>query len=217
MNKLTRIEASIATLENERGAIHKKIQPLNDRLMEIFRELEPLRESAAKLRIQAMGEKLSESDWRTIIKDLASNDRSSSALLRFAERKLHETFDMWHSGYWAATNEAAFKIKIEDAPGYAVSQDKNLAGLKFFTGLYTPHADGWVHYGIFENSLSIGGIYELLVKPDLTELELVITSGSRRRTLQKFSSPERAIDYIAQHHPYGDRKSSGHYDEDDQD
>jgi hypothetical protein len=189
-SELDQILARQAALEEERATIHRTIAPMQQRLVEIASALRPLHERRDKLRLAA-----GPLDWRVALKDLASNDRNSQTLLRHVERELAERFDMWHSGYWGDTAEADIELKVTRTDE---SEQKNLAGLRFFAPLLTSHANGRVWFGVFEHSLSAGGSFRLEVTPDLRELVLFLGRWERAR----FTTAEEAVRYIRAHHWY---------------
>lgn len=191
MTKKEELQIQISILENEREGIHRTRAPLDERLLAIHEEL-------GRLRIEEMKD---DPDWKSIVQDLAGNGKGSMALLRFAEQKLLEDFDMYHSGYYTETLEICIKLKVERNP---TSKAKNAAGLKYFAPLLRPHNDGQVKFGIFETGVGARGIYELLVKPDLSQLVLTVTVYGQARVLEKFTSPESAVAYLAEHHWYGE-------------
>jgi hypothetical protein len=185
-------------LEAERAQIQKALSPMRERLSAIHDELRLVQERLVQKRIEDMGDS---PDWKTIIKDLASDDRSSSALTRYAKKHLSKNFDMYYSGYSLETKEANIKLKVERT---AESKAKNLAGLKFFASLLTPRKyERRVQFRLFEHTLSAGGIFALLATPDLSQLELICTTRGRDRSLKIFHSPEEAVEYIAKHHYFG--------------
>lgn len=189
------METRIAELIAERTVIFARRSPLDSRVLQIHEELQPLRERRDHLRIQA-----GEFDWRTAVKDLASDDRSSRVMHRHAEEKIRQ-FDMHLSGHWSDTLEADVCMKVEQTDE---SELANLAGLRFFTHLLTPHENGRVWFSLFEHTLSANGGYRLEVTPASGESILFRRGWEQMR----FASLEAAVKYIRAHHWYGDLSDS---------
>jgi hypothetical protein len=201
---MTELEQQIADLEEEQTSIYVEIQPKQKRLSEIYEKLRPLQERKKALLVEAM-ELDSVVDWPMIIRALADNNLSSSGLLRYADKHLRNTFDMTHSGYWSDTQEANFQLTLRQT---AESLQKNTTGVKYFATIRKPHPDGWIYFGIFEYTLSAGGSFKLLVKPDLSAAKLVCTTYGHEKVLQEFTSVDAAVIYIQDNHPY-DRELQG--------
>lgn len=195
--ELASIEQRIQALLDEREKLFEQTRPLNKRLEEAWDEISALTEQRAQIQYSAD----TPPDWPSIVKDMADDTRSSMHLIRYAEKHLREQFDMWNHGRWEDTNETSIALKVERNEE---SNAKNLAGVKFFTGILSPHEDGLVWFKIFENSLSRHGIYTLRVKKDLSYLALTFERYHRLETIKTFSSAEAAIQYISLSHYYGE-------------
>lgn len=191
---LADIQRKIDLLEAERAAIHADIGPKQARLVAIYDELRPLQELVSREWFEAMGDS---PDWAQIVKQV-DGPKSSVGLLNYAQKHLEARFDMWHSGYYSETREWCIKVKVYK--GHEPSYSKNLAGIKFFAGLLTPHKDGYVHFGIFEHTLSASGGYELLVRPDLSHSLI----KHRYSDNSGFGTVEAALSFIQKNHWYGD-------------
>lgn len=201
MSERKRVEAEIAKLVAERDQIHTVIGPMQTRLVAIYEELEPLEEKRDQLRLEDM----KKPDWKRLIKDVASDSTSSLTLLRYFDKQLLEHYGMYHSGSWSDTHEANIEVMVRRND---LSEKGSICGVEFFAKLMTPHKNGRVWFGIFENTLSAGGIFRLEVLPDLSKLYLVVTTYPRERTLKEFHSTKEAIKYIRQHHWYGEEEEA---------
>lgn len=195
MNEAEQVEQQMKKLSEERNALFEQMKPLQDKAVVLYDEIRKLEERRDQLRL-ADG---SGPDWKTMLKELAEGGGGSMLLYRHFEKRLREEFDMWHSGYWSDTMEASVKLKVERTDK---SEQMNLAGVKHFAPLMTPHEDGYVWFAIFENSLSRFGSFELRAKPDLSELVLT----KRENEVKTFTSAEAAVKYIRENHWYGDRE-----------
>lgn len=220
MTELQNLTAKLEALAAERAKIHETMAPLHERLIALSGEMDPIRERRDTLRVEAMGD---QADWKSLIRDLGGNGQGSQTLLRYFARELDRQFDMYHSGYWSDTGETNVKVKVNY--GDAENARKNIAGVKFFTPLMTPHEDEeaeeenapkWVWFGVFESSLSSGGIYRLDVLPDLSGSRLSLIRHSRTSVLHKFRTVEEAIALIGDKHSYGGKNDCarrGEYEE----
>lgn len=140
-------------------------------------------------------------DWPKLIDNYIKNrGNTSSALYRLMGNKLAEEYHMFYSGMWSDTGEPVFKIQIDHTVPDSLA--KNMAGVKYFSSIMAPHEDNMVWFGIFEDSLSAHGIYQLHVRPDLTSCDLTVTRYGRTKSLKKFDNVEDAMDYINKHHYY---------------
>lgn len=182
---------------------------------------ESLREKRGKLRVQAMGD---EPDWKSLVVDLGAGSdggTGSMALLRYFDDQIKKRFAMYHSGYWVATGETIISVMVNRNDSENIR--KNVEGVKFFSKLLTPQkiekapsgTPKMIMFGIFEHSLSQSGSFRLEVAPDLSLLQLSITSYGRYNLRRKFSSVEEAITYISKHHWYGDGTTSYNDDDDE--
>jgi hypothetical protein len=191
-------DLEMAELRAKRQRIWDKISPLQAEVLALHDKLRDLQSEKNRLLIKSW----KEPDWAYLIKALASDDMNSRELLHYADKELRERYDMYHSCYWADTNEANFQVKVERNDE---SERKNLEGVKFFTRLMTPHKEiGEEHelvwFGLFEHSLSSGGSYKLRVSKDLSHVSL-----GKRFGKTTFPSLESAIEYIRRFHWYGER------------
>lgn len=201
MDELNEVQVKIAVLEEERAGIHEKIAPMYARLMEIHDAFRPLCEERDRLRVSGMAEP----DWKALVKDLATDGRSSQTLLRYFDQQIRDRFGMWHSGYWGDTNEVNVKVKVERVGD---SEKKNVEGVKHFVKFLTPHKDGLVWFGIFEHTLSAGGVFRLKVRPDLKEAVVDRTVYGREQVGEMFDTVEDAVGYIARKHWYGETEDA---------
>lgn len=137
---LEAIEKKLSELEDERTAIWEERAPLDARLQELHEEIQPLQTQRDQLRIASGG-----LEWPTLVKELPSND-SSVKMLRYAQSKLDKDFGMHLGGYYPDTMEQSIQLKVAQTDE---SEKKNLAGLKYFASILTPHKDGRLWFGIF--------------------------------------------------------------------
>jgi hypothetical protein len=187
-------ETRIAALEAERQILWDRIVPLQQQVTAISNEVSVLAEKRDTLIVKAQKQQ-SEPDWKMLVSRGHTN-RSTRALDRYFEGLLADRFDMRSDGYWSDTQEAALRLKVECTDE---SEAKNLAGVKLFASICTP-VDGYVRFGIFENSLSVNGGYTLYVRPDLSELKI----ERRFREPVVFDSPEKALAYVRANLYYGE-------------
>jgi hypothetical protein len=131
-------------------------------------------------------------EWSDFLKNYwGGTEWTSTVTYRAWGKRLKREFDMHDNGYWSDILEPSVAIKIQRKDG--TSKMLNFLGIGQLAKILKPHEDGFVWFGIFEHTLSANGVYCLKVKPDLTE-----------RDLKRFSSLLHAVDYIANHHWYGD-------------
>jgi hypothetical protein len=213
MDDTQEILAKLHSLRNERAEIYKVYGPMQERLMAIYKEEQPLKELLGKAQVARMraGDPI---DWKHLLKTMASDADNTQALLRYFGELLRERFSMYHSGYYPDTMEGVVKVTVERT---AESERKNVEGVKFFAALMTPHEpqpplpkDGpkRILFGVFENSCSEHGVYQLSMLPDLRDITLTITRYHRTSDVAKFKTVEEAIHYIREHHWYGDSDAS---------
>lgn len=222
MDDIQEVRAKMQALRNERAEIHKVYGPMQARLIALGEEERPLKELLGKAQVARMrAEGVLASDWKFLLKTMASDADNSQAVYHYFGELLSERFGMFHSGFYPDTNEAAVKIMVERTDE---SERKNVEGVKFFASIYTPHEpqpplpkDGpkQIFFGVFENSCAHHGSYRLDMTPDLQDIALSTTKYHRTSIVEKFKTVEEAIHYIREHHWYGDGPSDSEEDSND--
>jgi hypothetical protein len=187
------IQAEIDAINAERQDLFAQKAPIDARLVQLYGIASALADKRDKMVIESA----TEPDWASLIRKCGGDQTGSIELLRYFDKNLRDRFDMWHSGYWVKTGDPNINVKVnkDDSESY----NKNLAGVKFFLPLLRPHEDGYVHFGIFEHTLSAGGSFYLKVKSDGSWCIV----GGRYHTYE-FCSIEAALSFIQKNHWYGD-------------
>lgn len=194
---LDEMKARLAVIDAERTALFEQKAPIDAKLVALYKERDKLKEEHDKLAFAS-----GEIDWKQAVGDVAHDGRSSLVLLDLVHKKLSDTWDMYHSGYWNDTMEGNFQVKVERTDE---SERKSIAGVRFFAPVLKPHEDGYVWFGVFEHSLSRYETLCLKVKPDLSDIRLEALRSTHQALKATFKTVEEAIKYIREHHWYGDR------------
>lgn len=194
---MNELEKKRKTLEAERDAIFDEIAPKQERLTAIADELGAIRKELSHAWLKEMGDT---PDWPAVIKELADGPRDSVKLRYYVQEHLAKAFGMSASGYWSATKEAVIQLVLtKDDPE---SLRKNIAGVRYFSSILTPHPDGYIHFGVFEHNLSAGGSFTFMVKAlrNGDKPNFILEKGSWAR--EQFDDLETAVRYIQDNHWY---------------
>lgn len=188
------LESRITKLETTRAALFAQKEPIDKALLKTWDKLQKAKEDLAILKLKEIEER-QEIDWVFLLKETGSSPMTTYKALQ----KAAEPYSMYVSGYFPETQQRCLQLKL-----YKKNPERTALvklGIETITPYYKPNKDGWVIWNIFEHTLSEGGIYRLLVKPDLSSAELQITRFYHTTSI--LDGPlDKMLEYIQEHHYY---------------
>lgn len=187
--KLRKAEKALSDLNDERDSLFEQRKPIDDALLENYKKIEKAQNKVNSLRQAQMSD---EYDWAVLL------DPDNVSTLFNLYSKAIRSLGLYPSGYWSDTNQPCAKVMIQkdQAPG---STAEALTAIKTLVPFYTPHSDGAVWFGIFEHTLSAGGVYRLEVKPDLLSARVSIIRYGRQSSVTEWNSLEKTLEYVTKH------------------
>jgi hypothetical protein len=201
------VEQDIAKLKELQDNVIREWRPLQKKLDGIYKKMRGLEEELSAAEVAAM-DAAGQVDWGYLIRN-GNTDRGGMALYKRAQREF-DGLGFMMSGRWADSNETAVQLQMyRDDP---TSYDQTLSAIQTVLPHYTPGATGFVRFGIFEHTLSEGGVYQLEITPDMTLARLTKTVyGSERLVFE--GTGEDVLRRIQRDHYY--QKKRGGWDSDD--
>lgn len=185
----------LAKLEETIAALDAQIDPLVRARREASIMAEKLRESIDKMRLESAGD-----DFELLLDASASRTVYERALKVFSEMGLLVSCE------WRDTGQRCLNVML--TRGSQESLEKTLAAIRELSGHYKPQPDGFVHYSVFENTLSESGSYYLLVSPDFASAMVTQHSYSRVTTLFE-GDLKSAVAFVQENHWYDDPEEEG--------
>lgn len=184
----------IATLEIELATLQQKIQPLETKRQEIWETLRDLKEK----RDESLDvNKLSIADF------LRCSHNETSAMYKKSQ-KFFDELGFYMSGYFSETNQRALQLiayKGREGEGERIIKAIKTVGVEMKP---LKESDGYLYFGIFESSLSEGGVYHLNVSKDLKTAKIEKTVYGSDRSVLKECELEKAVQYVVDHLWYRD-------------
>lgn len=216
--ELESLDVELKAMTTEREGLFEKIAPAQARIIELYHEMEKLRDRRGQLQVDEM--KKGEPDFKALIPVVGiAGERkglNSTATYNYFTNELAK-LGLHYSGSWGDTGEVNLEVMLTQDNAESIAQ--TVAAVRKFLPMLTPHVrdirydkdlgelakeegGGAVWFGIFEHSLSSGGSFRLDVTPDESHIQVGVTSYSRFRVLKTCKTLEEAITYIAKHHYY---------------
>ena len=205
LGRKAEIAAETRALDAEIAALEDKIRPLESARGKAWEKRRALAAEASEIELREG------MDWKQLLRP--QRDFPSMEQYHEFSRRLESEFGMSHSGRWSSTEQPVAKICIElDKAG---SVERNRKGVRELAPLLLPIEDGMAGFGIFEHTLSEGGIYQLLVAPDLSRARLTFTRY-RRTSVEIEGDFETVFARIVERHWYS-KSGCGDRSDDDED
>lgn len=196
-----KLETKIKQLETERAELFRQKEPIDNRLIEIYDELQPLYEKRGKKEVKALKGKL---DFELMLMP----ETGSMAKHREAERQV-QSLGLWRSGYYAATMQSCIEVMLSPT-NLQQTYDSVMLMLPYIKPFpdVTPDGNEVPEYfknkkilGIFEHNLSKYAVYQFAISEDGTS-EIIATRYGH--TSVHFTAPTimDGLKYIQKNLPY---------------
>lgn len=184
--KLEKEKAKLESLTAKRYALREELRPLQEAMVKNGEETRRVQEQISALLAERMG---SNPDWAVLLAE------ENSDILHKPREIAISALGLFPTGRWTDTGQPVAKVMIR-AGRLEQSLKQTREAVEILTPFYTPHADGYVWFGIFEHSLSEHGIYVLKVLPDLSEVKIEITRYHRTSVVRTAVSLDEALQFI---------------------
>lgn len=187
------LNEELGSLVAERDQIRAEIDKHTKKLLETINRIKAINEKCDKERLDTDEDKL----WLL------------EAFVNGVDATLVSTkaFDAWirdlglfnPRSYWTDTMQRAISICCQKND---INIDKITQSIEYLLPHIKPLADGYKHFGIFEKTLSSGGIYHLKFQDN--DIELTIKTYGRENLIKKFDTIRDAVVYISENVYYED-------------
>lgn len=209
MTVIEAIEARIEELTKKRESNKQAMQPLYKENSILTDEIQELQAQVLKLQSEAIE---TEGD---MIKFYIVDDGISHGMDHYyARKRFFESLGLDVSGYFPATNQAGFQLRIDNNGD---NIDSTVEGINKVLPHMLP-IDGSEYergeiiiFRVFEYTCSEFGSYSLIYDKDKEEWALSVIAWHRRREVKAFKLLNEALEYIAEHHPYDDPADTDGY------
>jgi len=182
------LEQQLAALESERQSIRDLTEGLREKSLNLFHQIESIKDQIADQKIQQS----IEPDWEFLLK----NDNGTVAYNEL-KRQL-EKFGLETGSYNPETNQMVVQISLKsnDSDGLHLAHD----GLNEVI----PHIDavfGYKFIDIFEHTLSEDGAYSLhIYEKEHNQFKLMITRWHRESVVYESDNLMDVLAYIQKYH-----------------
>lgn len=181
--RLDGIAADIAPLHEAQSRIQAEI-------LALVEEREAAADVLAEVRIAAGAGK--PTDWAYLMDESVPGQTHYRAWASAVQ-----ALGLHPQGYNKETGQRCASVML--TKGSAESLERTLAGLSELLPHWRAMPDGWIHVGIFEHTLSQSGSYEMLIRPDASEIKV---GKVRWGNPVVFQSLETALRHVQDRHWY---------------
>ena len=183
------IQARINAIETERQSLLELRRPIDERLAVLYRDTAAAKDVLGEVRL---AQKSGKPDWAFML-DIGNDGQ----VMHQAWEKAVQTLGLWSDGYNPESNQRQAQVVL--TKGDQESLQRTLDGIKTLLPHLKPDAEGWVHFGILDHTLSANGSYRLGVMPDLSAASVGRAHGF---SPQEFKSLDRALAHVQEVHWY---------------
>lgn len=198
------LKSKIEELSKEKEQILSQMEPLKDKAIALYNEIESLTIEIAKIEsVEINMPEITEDDR---IKFYLHNDGDTKGMEHYkAKEQFWQDMGFWTDGYYPAIEQQGLKVilyKDKSTNQQTIeSISKVLPHMKTIEGIDNTRPNIKV-FGIFEHTLSEYGSYSLFFDTDSEEWVVSIISWHRRRDVYVTKSLEDVINYISENHSY---------------
>ncbi|MEH2517400.1 hypothetical protein V1279_002973 [Bradyrhizobium sp. AZCC 1610] len=155
---LAELRSELVDEERKRDDLFAQRAPIDRKIEHSAKRISHLNELIGQIIVAEAKDK--GPDWQTLVRSNVNDGLSY-------HRHVLDAFNdigIFADGFWSDTNDRCLRIML--TKGSQESFDTTKKAIELIAPLLT-EKDGMVRFGIFEHSLSSGGIYTLLVSKDL--------------------------------------------------
>lgn len=188
---LEELEKEIAAANARRQELFNLKEPIDNELVSNYEKLEQLKQERTKLLLPQK-----ENDWVWLLEETGSG--GDQVKLRAICNKI-ESMGLYCSGYNPKTEQRAIKLMLTKNDEESYTQ--TIASLEILLPyIKADPEDGYKYFGIFETSLSAGGVFYLRIGEKNSILGRTVYGHDRE--IKTFLTVAEAVKYIQENHWY---------------
>lgn len=185
------IDEKIEALKEKRKPLFEKRDNLNDSIMKISKQIEKLRIQREKEEMALPKTEQEEMEYFLFEDGLVNGERYK------AREKYWETTGLWRSGYYPEIDQVCLKIMMYK--GLDDNLEQTIETLEKVIPLLKER-EGVKRLGVFENTLSENGSYEVEISGN--EYSLMVYRWGRKSVVKSFDNVRDLVKYIQEFHYY---------------